>query len=587
MTWIRLRDRALEKLQREWEAHWEGALQAWSRFTKLSAPRWCFTARDERREKLSGSFAMIRFVDHAVVISLRQVREAGLESYGREILAHEVGHHVYAPGDLNDHAQLLARLRRTLPTREGFAGFVANLYTDLLVNDRLQRSAGLDMAGVYRALRKLEDARPDRLWALYLGIYERLWGLSRGDLVDAHGDARLLADADLGARVIRAYSMDWLRGAGRFGALLLPYLLEQAPAPAANVWLDTASAADGCDIPDGLAGIDDDEQDGAIHPAEDPELSGLGPLGPDAASPGEGRAPLGGEKNGYREPSSYVDLMKALGVKASQKDLVVRYYRECALPHLVPFPVRVAHQAADPLPEGLEPWDAGSPVSQIDWRATLIHSPVVIPGFTTLERTYGATEGGEPRRTLVDLYVGIDCSGSMRNPAADLSYPVLAGAVVALSALRSGARVMACLSGEPGKYTQTEGFVRDEQAVLGVMTGYLGTGYSFGVERLRATFLNAPPLRGPAHVLLVSDSDLFHMLEEVRGGWEIAKEAAARAGGGATAVLQLDPAGWSGQVTRLAAAGWTVHAVRTMEELVAFARAFARARYGSALEVRR
>lgn len=567
-------------LQERWEGRWEAALAAWSRFTKLSAPRWCVTLDEERREGLTGSFAMIRLTDHAVVIALRRIEALGLERFGLEILAHEIGHHVLVPGDLADQARLLARVRHALPTREGHAGFVANLYADLLVNDRLQRSAGLDMAGVYRALKR---PGADRLWALYLRIYERLWALPAGALVDFEDDAGLRVDADLGARVIRAYARDWLRGAGRFATLLLGYLAEGPDAPPERgVWLDTTEAGRGDEIPDGLSDEEPDEEAGAIHPAEDPAITGLGERAP--AEPDRDR--LGGRKNHHREPTSYVELMRSLGVKVAEKDLVIRYYRERALPHLVPLPARVQRPAGEPVPEGLEPWDLGSPVSRIDWPGTLTRGPVVIPGVTVLERVEGTSEGGEPRRTPVDLYVGIDCSGSMDNPALQLSYPVLAGAVMALSALRSGARVMACLSGEPGTFTETAGFVRGEREVLSVLTDHLGTGYAFGVERLREAFLAGPPPARAAHVLVVSDADWFHMLSRHAQGWDIARQAAARAGGGATAALQLDPGEHRGEVARLAAAGWAVHPVRTMEELVAFARAFSRARYGAGAEGR-
>jgi hypothetical protein len=76
------------------------------------------------------------------------------------------------------------------------------------------------------------------------------------------------------------------------------------------------------------------------------------------------------------------------------------------------------------------------------------------------------------------------------------------------------------------------------------------------------------------------------MLDRHAQGWEIARQAAARTGGGATALLQLDPDEHRDAVARLAEAGWAVHPVRTMEELVAFARAFSRARYGAGAEGR-
>lgn len=570
----------LDALRAAWEGVWESALAAWSRFTKLSHPRWCVSLEEEKKEGLASSFAMIRLDDHAVVISLRQIQEQGLQAFGREILAHEIGHHVYAPGDLGDNARLIARIRQALPTREGFAGLAANLYADLLINDRLQRGAGLDMAGVFKKLKRETD---DRLWALYLCIYEALWRLPRGALVDLGDDARVRSDADLGARVLRAYSKDWLRGAGRFAALLLPYLLElPEKGGGAQVWLDTEGCGASDAVPDGLAQLEDDELDGAIHPALDPAITGIEEVST-AEQPGEGagREAHGGRKNRYRDPREYVALMKSLGVKVDPKELVIRYYRERALPHRVPFPSKLQRQAADPLPEGFDVWDVGSPIADIDWTGTLVNSPLVVPGLTTVERSYGTTEGVEPKRTPLDLYVGIDCSGSMQNPAVGLSYPVLAGAVVALSALRARARVMACLSGEPGSHAQTNGFVRSEREILSVMTSYLGTGYAFGILRLKETFLDGEARARPTHILVVSDSDFFHMLKEVSGGWRIAQGAAERAGGGATAVLQLQLRSHRAEVDRLESLGWKVHPVGGLEELVAFARSFSRARYGA------
>lgn len=561
----------LDALRAAWSARWEEALAIWSPFTKLAPPRFCVTGGDEKREGLTQSFAMIRFADHAVVISLRQVAERGLEAFPREILAHEIGHHVLAPADLRDNARLLARVRAGLPTRERFAGFVANLYTDLLINDRLQRSAGLRLSDVYERLR---SPTQDTLWQVYMRIYEVLWSLPAGTLVAGELTEEQNVDAALGARLVRVYGRDWLRGAGRFAMLCLTYLLGIPDEKHLRWvdWSDTLDAGAGEALPDGLATLDDGELEGAIHPVDDPELTGLAPMG------GEGRTEVGGRKNAYRDPARYLDLMKSLGVKIDEGEVVARYYRELAVPHLIRFPVKLEKPATDPHPEGLDVWDTGSPLSNVDWMQSLIRSPQIIPGVTTWERTYGDDVGSDPKKTPVDLYLGVDCSGSMNNPKLSLSYPVLAGAIITLSALRAGARAMACLSGEPGRYTQTEGFVRDERALLRLLTGYLGTGYSFGVLRLKETFVEAPPR--PVHVLIVTDSDLFMMLDQVPDGWGIAARTLEIAGGGGTVVLHMGgPGGWAPHIERLRVQGWTVHLVASHEDLVAFARAFSRQHY--------
>lgn len=583
-------------LQSQWQSQWPGALACWSRFVKLSEPRWCLNAADEKREKLSGSFAMIRLDDHAVVISLPQVQGHKLEEFATEILAHEIGHHVYCPGDLNDNARLLARTRRGLPSREQHAPMIANLYADLLINDRLQRSCGLRMSAVYEALRVGHTEGEDELWTLYMRIYEILWSLPKNSLASGKISPSLEADAGLGARLVRSYAHDWLKGAGRFAMLCLTYMLDEKyeARKMVRVWMDATQAGTGT-MPDGLVEIDEREIEDAIHPANDPLLSGIVP--DETANPldGNGRTLVGdpnaavGDK--CREPWEYAELLKALGLEISDNESAMRYYRERARPHLIRFPVQQAEAASEPQMEGFEEWSLGSPLEKIDWLQTAIASPLLVPGMTTLQRVYGETPGTIPKPVPVDLYLGIDCSGSMLNPQTQMSYPVLAGAILVLSALRAGARVKIVLSGEPGSSLSTDGFVRDEDSALRVLTGYLGTGYAFGIHRLEETFKASEKLPRPCHVIVVTDHDIFSMLEQeastemynsgaqTQRGWRVAKECVQLAGGGGTLVLNMDKDSEPEKIARLNDDGWDAHFVQDWPGIVAFARAFVRQNY--------
>ena len=67
--------------------------------------------------------------------------------------------------------------------------------------------------------------------------------------------------------------------------------------------------------------------------------------------------------------------MRSAGVKISDDEATSRYYRERALPHLVPFPQRRSPRALEPLPEGLETWDRGEPLEQVDWLQSVIRAP--------------------------------------------------------------------------------------------------------------------------------------------------------------------------------------------------------------------
>jgi len=537
---------------------------------------------------------MIRLQDQSVVVSLPEVVASHVERYAVEILAHEIGHHVLAPATLTDHVRMIARMRWALPTVEHHASMVANLYTDLLINDRLQRSAALRIADVYRAMGA--SGSGGAVWTLYLRIYEILWSLERGSLGGGNTDDRLEGDAWLGARLVRSYARDWLDGSGRFAALLLPHLLEDNKSTKIiEKLLDTRNAAAGGD-PAGLVEEEAGERDGAIHPAQDPTLADL-PDGDDEAKEVVLTKPTDVQKNEppggqAREPFHFGEILRAAGMNLSDHDAAVRYYRERARPYLVPFPHRKAPESVDPLPEGLEAWDIGHALDAADWFQSVLQSPRIVPGMTTVQRVWGTTEGREPKREPLDLDLYVDSSGSMPNPQQNTSYPALAGAILCLSALRAGARVQATLWSGKKQFTSTNGFVRDYQAVLRVLTGYFGGATAFPIHVLRDTYTTRKADARPAHILVISDdgvSTMFDRDERGSPGWEIAAMALARAGGGGTWVLNLPPR-WeraSGAYADIRRArdqqGWHVHRVASLEELVEFARRFSQLRYGDAV----
>jgi hypothetical protein len=176
----------------------------------------------------------------------------------------------------------------------------------------------------------------------------------------------------------------------------------------------------------------------------------------------------------------------------------------------------------------------------------------------------------------------------MGDPAYQLSYPVLAGTIIALSALRAGAKVKVVLSGEPGRSISTDGFIRNVSEILRTLLNYLGTGYSFGIHRLAETFSHEIKLERPTHILIVSDYDMFAMLDEQgnnRVGWDVAKQAIDCCAGGATYVLQLPGYNgsvkneYSAKIERMKTDGWNVHLVNSMEELLAFSKQFSQLQY--------
>ena len=177
----------------------------------------------------------------------------------------------------------------------------------------------------------------------------------------------------------------------------------------------------------------------------------------------------------------------------------------------------------------------------------------------------------------------------MPNPQQLTSYPAWAGAILCLSALRAGARVQATLWSGARQFVSTDGFVRDRDALLRVLTGYFGGATAFPIHVLRDTYAGRLAQARPAHILVISDdgvSTLFEKDEQGHSGWDIAAMALSQAAGGGSLVLNLPP-GWeaaAGACAEIRRArdqqGWHVHRVASLEELVEFARQFSRARYG-------
>ncbi len=584
-----------------WQAAWPKALATWSRYTRLQLPRLCESRVEAAQEGLTGSFAMIRFKDQRIVIDVAQILSLGLEDYGLEILAHEIGHHVLVPGNMTDQLRLLARIRAGLPTLEAHAPLVANLYADLLINDRLQRQEGLRLADIYRRLAKAAEGqgpkdRSSLVFDLFLRIFEHLWSLERGNLGPDSDDARIAGDAWLGARLIRVYAGDWMRGAGGFAALVLPYLVDDADAAreALKHLLDTLGAGEGSE-PYGGIDIDGDET-GALHPAYDPAVTGDDEP---ADAPQDGTTPADADSSRRatggqtREPFQYGELLRAAGLKLDDHEAAVRYYRERALPYLVPFPRRTRPTSPEPQLEGLDPWDLGDPIDALDGLQSVLLSPRVIPGVTTVQRHYGEEPGQTLARMPIDLDMYVDSSGSMPNPQQRTSFPSLAGAVIALSALRAGSRVQVTLWSGKKQFMHTPGFVRDEHAILRTLTGFYGGATAFPIHQLRDTYLAGGRRERPVHILHISDDGITTMFDQdERGndGWDIAARALLAAGGGGSMALQLRAdwetvgKGWAAKAYQdLQRArkeqGWDIHAIDKLDDLLAFAKAFSKRHY--------
>jgi hypothetical protein len=140
----------------------------------------------------------------------------------------------------------------------------------------------------------------------------------------------------------------------------------------------------------------------------------------------------------------------------------------------------------------------------------------------------------------------------------------------------------------------TEGFVRSEDAILHVLTGFFGGATAFPIHRLRGTYETRTPRDRAVHILHLSDDGITTMFandERGNSGWHIAAHALSAARAGGTMALNLysplpdhvaDKAatGWTADLLRARSEGWSIHVVRDMAQLLTFARDFSQRHYG-------
>ncbi|MCW7466805.1 VWA domain-containing protein [Leptospira levettii] len=535
-----------------WESKWEDALKLWSDYVKLSPAKFLFTEQDEKAEGLTTSFAAIRLKDHRVLLSVNQIKTYQLEDFALEILGHEIGHHVYCPGDLADQAKLVYISNVAMPRLNHLTPMIVNIYEDLFINDHLKRQNHLRMEEVYQKLGKQKDP----FWNFYMRTYELLWALPTGTLTEGTLSDQIQSDAALVSRMIRNFPNDWAKGMFDFASICFPYFFEgekESESKQLKSLLDTLDAGKGMSPPSGLSDV---EISSELFPLEG----------------------VTGSKKSLT-PSDYSTICKSMGIDADISEITYRYYKDKALPYLVPFPERRTPGAKEEILEGNDLWDPGSPIEKINWLESTIKSPIIIPGYTTVEDVYGETSSNEIKINPIDLDLFVDCSGSMPNPQQDLSYLTLAGAIIALSALKTGSSVRVTLWSGEREFLTTDGFIQNEKDILKVLTGYFGGGTCFPLELLEDEYKEAPKRK--RHILVISDDGIDTMFTQnyPRDPRSIVKNALEQAQGGGSMVLQLYQPNQNPVVKELEQSGWDIYPIQNWTDLIQFSKDFVEKNY--------
>ena len=594
------------------EAVWPRAQRVWSPVTRLHRPTLL-------EKPAKDALAWIDLRTMSVHVNLRRAtplmgttaaRSAGQEELVLALLAHEVGHYVLAPGDMATAARIHMRVRSGLIDCDEQVGMVANLWCDLLINDELQRHRGVSMISLLEAVsecwdrqeteshgREIPDASGPQWWPTYLRCYEIAWELVPGTLhrqgVAGEAEARLMA------RLARVYASAPVQGAAGFAALLRPMIMDEDLQQKRSQRLRMSGRGGSGRQCGGITGVgelpvsvigDTDLLKPVIHPAQDPLVLGAGlsaPRAPEDSQNNNDGALLQDtlSRSQNIQPADLSAVARSLGVDMPALEIASRYYQESAAPYLVRLPPARRAGRDDPLMGNLETWETGEDLADIDWSATMAASPWVVPGVTTRRRHFERDPGEDQHMVPTNLDLYLDSSGSMPDPAVRLSPVALAGAILALSALRSGARVQATTWSGPEQIAGTDGFTQNTQEVLAAIVAHFGGSTSFPLGILSRTHLAARADgvgRPPCHIAVVSDDGVVSMFADHRSDEcaktsneeGIAVRALTAAGGGGTLLLNTEPRHVKG--LRLPG-GYAVHSVRNLDEVRRFSADLARA----------
>jgi hypothetical protein len=459
-----------ERLAAEIARCWPLAQAYWSRFLLLGEPN---------EDPAQPSIAQIDLHTRQVTLNTEMILAKSLTGSVEAMLAHEIGHHVRYPGTMQTHARLRL-LERTIVPFEGYS--TINLFTDLMINERLGHDLRDQMTAIYQAFTAAEAFHKDGQWKcdplflFYLSIYEELWSLEAGELMgpaekkyrtkfpNYRAEAAVLGQQlfSMGPNLYTQF-LYFLSVASRY----LQPLIEEAP-----VALDPYQCGRGMPTAD--------DWGEAITPTQR-EIDAIR------------RAIEEGwfdqhESDRLKEAGDFESRIAGIpGFGTTDATLVpeamAAYYRQKAEAYLFrPPPQRLLGEANTPTT--IEDWEPGDSPRDIDWLATLTQRGRDLGTAMPVKRTRIAEEEGyevplwQPR---MEIY--LDVSGSMPNPCLALNAMTLAAQILSVGTIRAGGWVRALLySCEPHLFWE---WSRSEVEVSRFLMHYLGSGteFPFGILR--------------------------------------------------------------------------------------------------------
>lgn len=456
---------------------WIRAKAHWSAFFTLSLPI---------NNPYQSSLAQIDLGTRQISLNEALIRQYQRQDCLEVLLAHEMGHHLRYPGSLETHARLLLLEQ----SQFGWGDFsLTHLFADWMINSHLGTIPALrtQLIALYQTLPRSADL----LNSAYRGLYEVLWQLPAGTLMDGQGllhlQQRFPAYRQTAHQLVEYLGQDRThiyRQFLYFASQLAPYIDRDDPPAQANL-ADHLSA----------------------EPAAEDWAAALSPTNQEKA------ALAHATQAGWIKPASSASqpLTQRIAQMTSgrhshqARQIMAAYYYQQAQRHLLQPPPQ--RQWGEPIqPTGHEDWLLGDAVAKIDWLATFVQRGAELGQAQPLQRGLSADrEGGNIARAQPRIEIYLDTSGSMPDPCLALNTLTLAAQVLMLGAIRAGgwARILLYSSAEVTlRHWQ---WCRSEMELVRFSMQYLGAGTVFPFAQLAASVAECG-LQQPVRVI-ISDND--------------------------------------------------------------------------------
>lgn len=457
-----------EEFEAKIDEAWPSAKAHWSHFLLLARPNDC----DDT------PIAKIDLSNRQVSLNHKMLMEKGLASSLEAILAHEVGHHVRFPGSLAMQARLRLLERSLLPF-ENYS--LINLFTDLMINERLGRSLRDQMIPIYQAFNKDVAFHEDGAWKqdpaflFYMAVYEELWTLKPATLMGApepefsekfpgyRAEAQLFAQNLF--RIDPNIMTQFLYFLSVFSRYIKPL---QGDLP---VLISPFDCKHDNPSPEDWAE--------ALTPSEREKEAIRKALEEGWLSAEQGKRIDSGNSLGDR-------IQGLPGFDTGDAELIpeimAAYYRQQAEAYLFRPPSTPSLGEAI-VPTSLDDWEMGDPINSIDWRTTLCQRGPTLGASVPIKRELIAEyEGHDVSYWRPRMEIYLDVSGSMPDPRRSHNAMTLAAQILTLGTARAGGSVRAALySHDPVCYWE---WCRSEIEMSRFLMHYVGGGTSYPFQLL-------------------------------------------------------------------------------------------------------